>query len=68
LLERAFKNKRIGHYLFWNMKAEIDCPESSLRFGLILESYLRGCPNHLKELQRQVRFHSHDLFPESHGE
>lgn len=54
LLERAFKNKRIGHYLFWNLRAEVDSPESSLRFGLILESYLRGSPNHLSELQRQV--------------
>lgn len=54
LLQRAFKNKRIGHYLFWNLRAEVDSPENSLRFGLILESYLRGCPNHLSELQRQV--------------
>lgn len=54
LLERAFRNKRIGHYLFWNLRAEVDSPQSCLRFGLILESYLRGSPNHLSELQRQV--------------
>lgn len=54
LLERAFNNKRIGHYLFWNLRAEVDSPENNLRFGLLLESYLRGSPNHLSELQRQV--------------
>lgn len=54
LLERAFRNKRIGHYLFWHLRAEVDSPENGLRFGLMLESYLRGCPNHLGELQRQV--------------
>lgn len=54
LLSRAWKNKRIGHSLFWHLKSELDNPEVSLRFGLILETYLRGSPNHIYELQKQV--------------
>ena len=54
ILDRSWKNKRIGHYLFWHLRAELDSPEVTLRFGLILESYLRGSPNHIAELQRQV--------------
>ena len=29
-------------------------PQVSLRFGLILEAYLRGSPNHMTEISRQV--------------
>ncbi len=54
LLDRAWKNKRIGHYLFWHLRSELDSPEVTMRFGLILEAYLRGSPNHIAELQRQV--------------
>ena len=32
----------------------MDSPEVMLRFGLILEAYLRGSPNHMAELQKQV--------------
>ncbi len=54
LLTRAWRNKRIGHNLFWHLKSELDNPEVTLRFGLILETYLRGSPNHIYELQKQV--------------
>ncbi len=54
LLDRAWKNKRIGHYLFWHLRSELHSPEVALRFGLVLEAYLRGSPNHIPELQRQV--------------
>ena len=54
LLERAWRNKRIGHYLFWHLRSELDSPEVAIKFGLILEAYLRGSPNHIAELQRQV--------------
>ena len=33
-------------------------PQVSLRFGLILEAYLRGAPNHTTEINRQVTTHS----------
>lgn len=62
LLTRAWKNKRIGHNLFWHLKSELDNPEVSLRFGLILETYLRGSPNHIYELQKQVNDVIHQSF------
>ena len=33
----------------------MDNPEVALRFGLLLEVYCRGSPNHMLELQKQVR-------------
>ena len=36
-------------------RAEMDIPEASVRFGLMLEAYLRGSVNHMSELRRQVR-------------
>ena len=30
-------------------------PEVSLRFGLILEAYCRGCITHMDSLQKQVK-------------
>jgi len=37
-----------------NLRAEMDNPEVSVRFGLMLEAYCRGAPSHMKSLQRQV--------------
>ena len=36
------------------LRAEMDNPEVSVRFGLMLEAYCRGAPSHMKSLQRQV--------------
>jgi len=55
LLKRALKNQNIGHILFWLLKAEMHNPEVSIRFGLMLEAYLRGAPEHMKKLHKQVR-------------
>ena len=73
LLERAWKNKCIGHYLFWHLRyqlsptktdpillyinylrAEMDVQEAGLKFGLMLETYLRGSVNHIPELRKQM--------------
>ena len=54
LLKRAFRNKRIGHFLYWNLRSELNSLQLCMRFGLILESYLRGSPNHLNNLIQQV--------------
>eukprot|EP01119_Soliformovum_irregulare_P017393 TRINITY_DN5165_c0_g1_i1.p1 TRINITY_DN5165_c0_g1~~TRINITY_DN5165_c0_g1_i1.p1 ORF type:complete len:1287 (-),score=389.49 TRINITY_DN5165_c0_g1_i1:1418-5278(-) len=54
LLRRALKSRRIGHSFFWYLKSEIHVPEISERFGLLLESYLRGCGTHRAELQKQT--------------
>ncbi|KAK3713310.1 hypothetical protein QZH41_009033, partial [Actinostola sp. cb2023] len=54
LLKRALKNQAIGHTLFWLLKAEMHNPEVSVKFGLMLEAYLRGAPEHIQSLQKQV--------------
>ena len=33
----------------------MDNPEVSLRFGLLLEAYCRGCITHMDSLQKQVK-------------
>ena len=43
LLEKALLNRKIGHYFFWYMKAEMSNAAIALRFGLILEAFCRGC-------------------------
>ena len=35
-------------------RAEMDVQESSLKFGLMLEAYLRGSVNHIPELRQQM--------------
>lgn len=37
LLERAYNNQRIGHFLFWLLRSEMHDPSVSVTFGLILE-------------------------------
>lgn len=54
LLDRAWKNIRIGHYMFWHLRAEMDNPQVSLRFGLLLEAYCRGATHHIKSMEKQV--------------
>ena len=41
--------------LFLMCRAEMENPEVSLRFGLILEAYCRGCITHMDNLQKQVK-------------
>jgi len=38
-------------------RAEMDNPEVSLRFGLILEAYCRGSITHMDNLQKQVHIY-----------
>ena len=53
LLKRALRSKRVGHHFFWHLKAEMEQPEVSVRFALLLEAYLRGSPLHTDELIKQ---------------
>lgn len=53
LIERALRNRRIGHFLFWHLRSEMHVPAVSVRFGLMLEAYCRGAPDHMKILSRQ---------------
>lgn len=54
LLGRALENQKIGHYLFWHLRSEMQTPSVSIRFGLILEAYCRGAIEHISLLQRQM--------------
>ena len=38
----------------------MDNPEISLRFGLLLEAYCRGCITHMDSLQKQVNCYCHN--------
>lgn len=55
LLKRALLNRRIGHYFFWHLKAEMHDPSVQLRFSILLEAFCRGlCSNFLQSTLKQV--------------
>ncbi|KAG5679471.1 hypothetical protein PVAND_009036 [Polypedilum vanderplanki] len=53
LLQRAVQNQRIGQYLFWYLRSEINVPSVEIRFSLILEAYLRSSQEHIPVLMKQ---------------
>ena len=55
LLERALNNQHIGHYLFWQLRSEMNkCSAVSLLNGLVLETYLEAAPEHCRLLKHQT--------------
>ncbi|XP_015119435.1 phosphatidylinositol 4,5-bisphosphate 3-kinase catalytic subunit delta isoform [Diachasma alloeum] len=54
LLRRALNNQRIGHFLFWHLRSEMQVASVSVRFGLILEAYCRGSQQHMRILFKQM--------------
>lgn len=54
LLERALKNRHIGHQMFWLLRCEMHVASLSVKFGLILEAYCHGAPEHREALLRQA--------------
>ncbi|XP_015785268.1 phosphatidylinositol 4,5-bisphosphate 3-kinase catalytic subunit alpha isoform [Tetranychus urticae] len=55
LLKRSLLNRRIGHYFFWHLKAEMHDPSVQLRFSILLEAFCRGlCTNSLQSTLKQV--------------
>lgn len=54
LIRRALNNQKIGHYLFWHLRSEMQVPAVSVRFGLILEAYCRGSQEHIPILLKQL--------------
>lgn len=54
LLSRALKNQKIGHFLFWHLRAEMHQAPVAVRFGLLLEAYCRGSFSHMQSLQAQL--------------
>lgn len=53
LLQRALNNQHIGHFFFWHLRSEIHVPSVQVRFGLILEAYLKGSQEHVSLLLKQ---------------
>ncbi|GAB1222713.1 hypothetical protein ENUP19_0121G0064 [Entamoeba nuttalli] len=57
LLERSLKNRRrIGHNLFWFLKAEIHDARVTGRYGVLMEAFLNGCGRYKNELEKEVTF------------
>lgn len=54
LLQRALNNQHIGHFFFWHLRSEIKVLSVQMRFGLILEAYLRGSQQHVEILHKQM--------------
>lgn len=54
LLARALRNREVGHFFFWFLRAEMQSGES-MRYGLLLEAYCRGCGDYLNDLYRQTQ-------------
>eukprot|EP01126_Amoeba_proteus_P051292 TRINITY_DN6117_c0_g1_i22.p1 TRINITY_DN6117_c0_g1~~TRINITY_DN6117_c0_g1_i22.p1 ORF type:complete len:751 (+),score=168.27 TRINITY_DN6117_c0_g1_i22:90-2255(+) len=57
LLKRAIRNKRIGHYLYWYLKSELEQPRLSERFGLLLEAFLKGGGSRREDISAQEKVH-----------
>ncbi|KAL4228605.1 Phosphatidylinositol 4 [Mactra antiquata] len=53
LMERALRNQHIGQQLFWLLKSELHNPVVTVRYGLMLEAYLKSSPDHLSILFNQ---------------
>jgi hypothetical protein len=53
LLRRAFRDRKVGHLLFWYLKSEMHVQEISQRYGLLIEAYLKGCGQHKVQLVEQ---------------
>ena len=45
---------RLQKVLSFHTRAEMHVPEVSVRFGLLLEAYCRGCVGHMAALSKQV--------------
>ncbi|KAL7717795.1 Phosphatidylinositol 3-kinase catalytic subunit gamma [Entamoeba marina] len=57
LLRRALRNRRrIGHNLFWFLRAEIHDERVTGRYGVLLEAFLLGCGKYKAELLKEVTF------------
>lgn len=55
LLQRSLNNQHIGHFFFWHLRSEIQVPSVQVRFGLILEAYLKGSQEHIAILLKQMQ-------------
>lgn len=59
LLAAAFRHRpTIGHFFFWHLQAELQVPDISERYSLLLEVYLRGCGQQREGLLKQMEVSS----------
>ncbi|CAF4555725.1 unnamed protein product [Rotaria sp. Silwood1] len=55
LLKRSLLNQQVGHYFYWHSRVELKNAQYKVRYGLLLEAYLRYCGEYAEDLGRQVR-------------
>ncbi|XP_061163254.1 phosphatidylinositol 4,5-bisphosphate 3-kinase catalytic subunit delta isoform-like [Saccostrea echinata] len=53
LLSRALENQHLGHHLYWLLKSEMHESTVTVRYGLMLEAYLKSSQDHLMILSKQ---------------
>ncbi|XP_022335573.2 phosphatidylinositol 4,5-bisphosphate 3-kinase catalytic subunit delta isoform-like [Crassostrea virginica] len=53
LLTRALENQHLGHHLYWLLKSEMHETTVMVRYGLMLEAYLKSSQDHLMILSKQ---------------
>ena len=56
LINRALLNRSVvGHPFFWHLFSEVQNPTTYyVRYKILLEAYIRGCGEQMKDLQQQV--------------
>uniref|UniRef100_K1RFP1 phosphatidylinositol 3-kinase n=1 Tax=Magallana gigas TaxID=29159 RepID=K1RFP1_MAGGI len=53
LLSRALENQHLGHHLYWLLRSEMHEITVTVRYGLLLEAYLKSSQEHLAILSKQ---------------
>jgi len=55
LLKRSLQNRnQIGFNLYWLLRSEMYIPTIRVRYGVLLEAYLRGCGEYRGEFEKQL--------------
>lgn len=57
LLQRAIRNKRVGHYLYWSLKSELHHPQLCERFTLMLDCFLKSGGTAREDITQQEMIH-----------
>ena len=57
LLRRVLRNRLLGHQLFWILRAGIEDESVKIPFGLLLEAYCWGEPEHTSILAKELESH-----------
>ena len=55
ILRRSLMNRnQIGFSLYWLLRSEMHVPSVRVRYGVLLEAYLRGCGEYRGEFEKQL--------------